>query len=1411
MKTTERIAYSQRVSAMRTKATPMAVIRLIQFLAVLWCSVVTTSALDLTWIGPTFGDLGYASNWDPNVLPNPDDPNNTTAGAGDRIIFNGNTPGVLTNVCQTPNFTGASGSTVGFYVLLTSNQTSSVTWVSTNGIGGTIRLQSITNSAGSGGLTIGDNGSGNTFNTIWGGINGQVHQLRNDSTNPCTINSGMEIRLGGGGIHNFTFDGSGDWNVTNDLNNSLAPSVSLIIKNGGGTMIWYSTNNPNLQNNSTFGTSNAVFLNGGKLILKTSDSFRSVNIGPRGIVDNAFLEYDDINPAAGGTLSGNITGSGALQVNSGTLTLSGQNTYSGSNILSGGELIANSPESAGIFGPLGIGSTISLIGGTLGYGPNNAFDYSSRFDTAANQKYNIDTGGQFVFYATSLASSGGLLNKIGPGALTLTGGASYSGPTTVTGGKLVFQGPMTGTGNITIADGAVLGVFANGTQVSPGTLTLGSGTILEFNNVNSVTTAPLAAGTLASAGNQTININSGTFIVGESFPLLSWSSGSAPAVILGAVNGATGTLSTNGNTIQFNVTSLPRVWTGASNGNWDTTTSGNWTTGGIPPTTIWQNGNAALFDDTATGTTNVTVNSPVTPSSTTVNNSNLTYTIASSGANNIGGTGGLLKSGSNTLTLSGGANTYTGVTTMNGGVLSVSQLANGSSASDIGAANSSAGNLVLDGGTLQYSGNTASINRLFTLGAFGGTIDNEGTGTLTLNNAGTIAMTGSGARMLTLTGVNANGDTLASALHDGSGATSLLKQGAGTWILTGTNAYSGGTTISNGTLQVGNGGATGAIGSGGCVDNDTLVFNRSGTVTVFGPITGNGTLTQNGTGTVILANDNSYTGGTTINSGTLQLGNGGPTGSLYEFGPIVDNGTLIFNSTGTQTYETYSITGTGNVIVRTGKVRALGSFFISPYTGWTEIDAGAIFQPTMGQDGYLLSSVVTNNGTMLFERQDSGVFGYAGNIFGTGKVMEDNNNQNTGNSTLTGTNFSTGGLVIAGGYLILGDNMNPFFGAMAPIGDIVFTNAVVNDGNSRGLILNRPDDFTLSNNIVGKTVITGFGQGNLGALILMGTGTVTLIGATNTGQGGTVISNGALVVGRGGATGSLGTGPITDLTSLTFNRSGTLNVPCNFAGPGTVAMVGSGVVNLTGLYSGLAGSTAISNGVLGANSIGGDVDVVGGTLAVGGYQTVGTLAIGNSTVSPAVAANLNISAGVVSMALNTALAPQSNSFVQMTVTNTLVTLTFNGTGYTTNTTVTSATGAIRYTNGLLNLVNVGPTLQPGQRFVLFSQPVAIPIGSTPGFTVINNLATDGSVTVQTVATPPVPKITKVTSGSGFVTIAATNNFGPGGSWELLATNDITAPLTNWPVVTNNYFDANGKLTVTTPESTNQQFFILRAP
>jgi fibronectin-binding autotransporter adhesin len=148
---------------------------------------------------------------------------------------------------------------------------------------------------------------------------------------------------------------------------------------------------------------------------------------------------------------------------------------------------------------------------------------------------------------------------------------------------LVFAGSKTGSGDIVVADGAALGVTATGTQVTPGTLTLGSGSgcTLEFNNVNSTTTAPLAAGTLACAGTITININSGTFVLGQSYPLLTWTTGSCPPVALGVLNGFSGNLSCSGNTLYLNVTSIVYVWTGAADGtNFDT--AGNWNPNGVP-------------------------------------------------------------------------------------------------------------------------------------------------------------------------------------------------------------------------------------------------------------------------------------------------------------------------------------------------------------------------------------------------------------------------------------------------------------------------------------------------------------------------------------------------------------------------------------------------------------------------------------------------------------------------------------------------------------------------------------------------------------------------------------------------------------------------------------------------------------
>ena len=219
--------------------------------------------------------------------------------------------------------------------------------------------------------------------------------------------------------------------------------------------------------------------------------------------------------------------------------------------------------------------------------------------------------------------------------------------------------------------------------------------------------------------------------------------------------------------------------------------------------------------------------------------------------------------------------------------------------SPIGISSSSGGNLVFDGGQLQYSGSAGgSTNRLFSIGTGGGGIIANGTtGVLRFTGGGTIGFNGqSGARTFRLSGTNTGTNTLTTALADNGGQTALVKSGLGRWVLGGTHAYTGTTQIEAGRLTIGAGASIGssrtvvvgtAAGSGARLDVTDTAYTFTGSQTLMG-------------------------------SGTVAGGGSGPT-------TVTINGKLSpGNSPGLLTFADTSVAlgSTGNVIMEiTGSAR----------------------------------------------------------------------------------------------------------------------------------------------------------------------------------------------------------------------------------------------------------------------------------------------------------------------------------------------------------------------------------------------------------------------------------------------------------------------------------------------------------
>ena len=332
-------------------------------------------------------------------------------------------------------------------------------------------------------------------------------------------------------------------------------------------------------------------------------------------------------------------------------------------------------------------------------------------------------------------------------------------------------------------------------------------------------------------------------------------------------------------------------------------------------------GNALLLTAGGTVQTTSTVVNPQTINCPLVLEGDYTFT---SGAASTAATltfGGRITpgatSGVTTLTLGGinaGNNTISGVLADNGaGKLAVAIAGRG--VWILSGASTFSGNTTVTGGKLILKNSAALQMSTLSLAIDNGVAFAAGLGSATLGG-----LTGSG--MLALqdqasspAAVNVSvGNNGTSTTYGGilSGAGSLTKVGAGTLLLANSNTYTGGTSINAGTLQLGDGISVNGSVSGNITDKAALVFANPNSQTYSGVISGAGSVVKTAAGTLVLSGANTYTGGTTINAGTLQLGDGiSANGSVA--GNITDTAMLVFANPNSQTYSGV-ISGAGSVV-----------------------------------------------------------------------------------------------------------------------------------------------------------------------------------------------------------------------------------------------------------------------------------------------------------------------------------------------------------------------------------------------------------------------------------------------------------------------------------------------------------------
>jgi fibronectin-binding autotransporter adhesin len=762
----------------------------------------------------------------------------------------------------------------------------------------------------SGGITLGNSG----FNTTGDGSNGTVSgiirstaganiitgtitmqsgggntTLRADSTASLALNGAVTANAAGRYL-NLVGAGAFSFGAAGSINDSGANTVGLWSSNSGTTTISSTANTYSLatgitngstlnvaalaavNTNSSIGKGSAggsvadLVIDGGTLQYNANTTAQTTNrlfsIGTNGATldSSSATAANTMSFTGAGTLgfrdsTGTVGGSSVPSTGPRTLTLTGTNT--GANTLT--SIIGDQAAVSGV-------TSVTKTGvGTWVLNGNNS--YTGVTDVIAGRlRVGSATGLGGTLGGTSITAGANLqLDSVAIVGESLT----LNGTGIASTGVLTATGTASNSGSVTLASGSSIGVAA-----ALDTLTL-SGVISGANTLTKV-----GLGTLVLSGSGA-NTYSGLTTISGGTLVLNKTAG------VNAIAGDGSSLKTPRDILVDGSTSLLR-WD-ASNQIGDNV-SIRVVNGG----TVDFNGSSETFYDLRNtgGTVNygsgvVTITDPEWFATST---NNVTGTTTFGFLDVFGGTNTVFGGGSLTVGSLSGLN-FKQTAAFNDGEDDIA-----ASPADLNITlNSSAGTA----GLLKLAGNVtfAAATGAGAPGTFSSSASITSGGVAA--NAGQLDLNGA-TRTFTIGNSTAAVDMLISARIIGGATDGLTKDGAGVLALTAANSYSGPTTIVNGTLQLGAGGAAGTLNPASGIDigtGATFAINRTGTVTQgidfsSAAISGLGGLQQNGSGTTVLNVGNTYSGGTTVSNGTLLVNNTSGSGTGAGF-VTVDSGATL--------------------------------------------------------------------------------------------------------------------------------------------------------------------------------------------------------------------------------------------------------------------------------------------------------------------------------------------------------------------------------------------------------------------------------------------------------------------------------------------------------------------------------------